>query len=244
MLLLKRTFPLVLTIAIGWLVLISYLPSLGSQSIQLGGNSPFTLSGLRARLVEGAVVLAAVALVLGYINLLRVHTRRILQRQSLVYSLFLVISSVLTLGLWIGSVILALQAGLREGLPLRDALNDALQSSTFLDVAFSWIILPIQSALGALLAILIAVAGFRALRTRRSVGMALFVLAAVFVLLTQPVSFTLFGAAVGNVLELFRSGVIDPITTGGIRGLLLGVALGSIVVGLRLLVGVDKPQSD
>jgi len=241
----KRIFPVTLTIVIGWLVLASYWPGLGSQSIPIGGNPSFTLAGLRARLVEGAVILAAVALLLGYINLLRVHFRRIWRRQSLGYSLLLVVGSLITLGLWLGNVILiALPDELRKGLLFRDALGQALQSTAFLDTAFGWVISPTQSALGALLAILIAVAGFRALRTRRSVGMVLFVVAAIFVALTQPVSVTLFGDVAGSVLSSIRSDVIDPITTGGVRGLLLGLALGSIVVGLRLLVGADKPQSD
>jgi hypothetical protein len=88
------------------------------------------------------------------------------------------------------------------------------------------------------LGILIAVAGFRALRVRRSVGMFLFVLSAIVVALTQPI------ALFGDILGPIRVLLIDPITTGSLRGLLLGVALGGIAVGLRLLVGADKPQGD
>lgn len=216
LLILKRVFPVALTIVIGWLILISYVfPGL---EIRLGTNPPYTLAGLRAVLVEWGIILAAFALVLGFLNLLAVHYRRIRRGQGVLFSLALIVSALVTLGLWIGSLI------------QRDA--------AFLDSVFNLIILPAQSALGALLAIVLAVAGFRALRRSRSLGMLLFVLTAIVVALTQPL--TLFGEVLGPI----RAGLIDPITTGGIRGLLLGVAIGSIAVGVRVLAGVDKPQSD
>ena len=223
--LLKRIFPVALTIAIGWLVLISFLP--------LDRSNPLVASlvNVRAMLIEWALILAAFALLLGYINLIAVHIRRVQQGESIFYSIALIVSSWFALGLWGGSVLRALQAGL--------PLENAIRGMDSLDGVFNLIIAPAQSALGALLAILVAVAGFRALRTRRSAGMLLFVLTAIIVALTQPAV-----PPIGAVLRPIRELLIDPVTTGGLRGLLLGVALGSIVVGLRLLVGADKPQSD
>ena len=212
----KRLLPVALTMAIGLLVLASYLvPDL---AIRIGGNQPYTLAVLRAILVEWGVILAAFALLLGFLNLLAVHYRRIRRGQGVLFSLALIVSALVTLGLWIGSLL--------------------QRDTAFLDGVFNLIIAPAQSALGALLAFVLAVAGFRALRQRRSVGMLLFVLTAVVVALTQPA--TLFREVLGPI----RTAVIDPITTGGIRGLLLGVAIGSLAVGVRILVGVDKPQSD
>lgn len=210
----KRILPVALTIAVGWLVLISFLP--------LEPTSPLagTLTNLRAVLVEWAVILAAFALLLGFINLLLVHYRRIRQGQGVLFSLALIVSALLTLGLWIGSLL--------QGDP----------PMTFLDSLFKLIVAPLQSAAGALLAILIAVAGFRALNVRRTLGMVLFVLTAVVVVLTQP------AALFREILEPIRAGLIDPITTGSLRGLLLGVALGSLAVGLRLIFGADRPQGD
>jgi len=212
----KRLLPVALTMAIGLLILASYLaPDL---AIRIGGNQPYTLAVLRAILVEWGVILAAFALLLGFLNLLAVHYRRIRRGQGVLFSLALIVSALVTLGLWVGSLI--------QG------------DTTFLVGVFNLIIAPAQSALGALLAFVLAIAGFRALRQRRSLGMLLFVLTAIVVALTQPA--TLFREVLGPI----RTAVIDPITTGGIRGLLLGVAIGSLAVGIRILVGVDKPQSD
>ncbi|HLF25466.1 MAG TPA: hypothetical protein VJG32_03950 [Anaerolineae bacterium] len=226
MLLLKRIFPVALTIGVGWLVLLSYLfPGLTVPFVGV------TLTAVRAFLLEWAVILAAFALVLGVINLLGVHFWRFRSGQGAFFSLVLIASSGIVLGLWIGSVIDLLGQG--------NSLADAFRLSTVLNDAFENIVLPAQAALGALLAILIAVAGFRALRVRRSLGMVLFVLTAIVVALTQPIV-----PPLGEILRPIREGLIDPITTGGLRGLLLGVALGSVAFGLRLLVGADKPQGE
>jgi hypothetical protein len=216
----KRIAPIALTIAIGWLVLVSLLLR------PLG----ISLAGLPTILIEWAVILAAFALVLGYINLIGVHLRRIQEGEGILYSLLLVLSSVLILTLWLVDVVLN-----ARGQPL----GEALQRPDFLNRIFDLLILPMQSALGVLLAILLAIIGFRALRTRRSVGMILFIVSAIIVAITQSAV-----PPIRDVLGPIRTAIIDPITTGSLRGLLLGVALGAVIVGLRLLVGADKPQSD
>jgi hypothetical protein len=43
---------------------------------------------------------------------------------------------------------------------------------------------------------------------------------------------------------MFRDWVVNVPVMAGSRGILLGIALGTIVSGLRLLVGVDRPYSD
>lgn len=205
----KRVIPIAVTISIGLIVLVSLLlPAL-----------PPVVHQARQVVVQWAVVLAAFALVLGWINLMVVHFRRFQSRQNMIYSLVLIIAAGITLALWIASM----AAG---------------ESSGVLRTIFDRVIAPFQTALGALLALVLAVAGFRALRVRRSLGMLLFVLTAIVVVLTQPLNL------LGSGLDTIRETLIDPITTGSLRGVLLGVALGSIAMGLRVLIGADRPQSD
>jgi ABC-type sugar transport system permease subunit len=113
---------------------------------------------------------------------------------------------------------------------------------------FDHIITPMQTSLGALLAIFLAVAAFRMLRRRRTAGAAWFLLSALVVLMTQvplPFTFNADGTAngVGQVFNLMRN-VVDTFTTGGMRGLLLGVALGTIATAFRVLFFIDRPQSE
>jgi hypothetical protein len=38
--------------------------------------------------------------------------------------------------------------------------------------------------------------------------------------------------------------VLDVLAMAGVRGVLLGVALGAILTGMRLLLGVERPYDD
>jgi len=41
-----------------------------------------------------------------------------------------------------------------------------------------------------------------------------------------------------------RNWLVQVVASGGARGILLGVALGSIVTGLRVLLAVDRPYGE
>jgi hypothetical protein len=46
------------------------------------------------------------------------------------------------------------------------------------------------------------------------------------------------------VLPDIRDWILDVPTLAGVRGILLGVALGAVLTGIRLLLGVERPYSD
>lgn len=76
---------------------------------------------------------------------------------------------------------------------------------------------------------------------RRSVGAVFFLVSALVVLITQV---PLPG---DNGIASFLAGVrilFDAITTGGMRGLLIGVALGTLATAFRVLFFIDRPQSE
>ena len=50
--------------------------------------------------------------------------------------------------------------------------------------------------------------------------------------------------ALRETLPWAREWILGVMSLGGARGILLGVALGTIVVGLRLLIGIDRPYAD
>lgn len=45
-------------------------------------------------------------------------------------------------------------------------------------------------------------------------------------------------------LSNLRNWLIQVPSTAGARGILLGVALGSMLVGLRVLIGIERPYKD
>jgi hypothetical protein len=104
---------------------------------------------------------------------------------------------------------------------------------------FENILQPLESTLFALLAVFIATAAFRAFRVR-DLETFFFVLFAIIVLLGQvPV-----GLFLWSELPVIRDWILEVPTLAGARGILLGVALGTIATGLRIFLGVDRPYTE
>jgi hypothetical protein len=212
--------PTMVTALAGLLVLLSFLLP--------------ALTGLRVTLINIASVIAAFALVLGFVHLiLGVHVQRLQHGKGALYSLILILAAAFTLGLLFFERVLL-------------ASDPSHPISTFI---FNNIITPMQSSLGALLTIFLAIAAFRLMRRRRTAGALWFLLSALIVLITQiplPLTINPDGSA-ANVLGQILNGarnLIDAATTGGMRGLLLGVALGTIATAFRVLFFIDRPQSE
>ena len=91
----------------------------------------------------------------------------------------------------------------------------------------------------AILAVTLIYASIRLFRRRMDAMSILFLVAAIlFMLAMMP---TPFGPIPGNQFLLFVEGAL---ATGGARGLLIGIALGTLLTGLRVLFGVDRPYGD
>jgi hypothetical protein len=195
------TVPAIITGIAGLIVLLSFI---------------FTeLVALRVVLINIAVMVAGMALLLGFVRLLNLHLRRVQQRKS-GYSLVALITALVVV------VVLVADRFLHLGATAW---------------VFNAVIMPIQSSLGALLAIFLGAAAVRMAQRRRTWGTLWFLLSAVVVLLTQiPVSSD-------SILLPIRQ-FFDALAMGGLRGLLLGVALGTLAVALRVLLAIDRPQSE
>lgn len=182
---------------------------------------PF-LAAVRDELVRWAVILAAFAWILGFFNLLRVHLGE-MRRKGGLYSFVLILSALLTLALSLGA---SLSAPLR---PLGDWW-------------FQYVLAPLQATVFGLVAVALAVAAFRLVRNRRAVGTLVFLLSALVVLVGAiPLTFPL---PLGEWLAPFRDWWMKVPTTAGIRGFLIGVALGTLLIGVRVLVGADRPYGE
>ena len=168
-------------------------------------------------LLRWAMILAAFALIVAFLNLLFVHLLRLTSARKKKFTSLLVVLSAL------GTLILVLVQG-AEGTWTQQVLNTVLT--------------PGESALLALTAVTLIVAGMRILRARRTAGAVVFVIAAGIILLTT-VAYSVYP----NVFAVLREGV-NTLATAGMRGLVMGVALGVTLTGLRVLLGIDRPHSD
>jgi len=176
------------------------------------------LASIQTQLLSAAMTLAGVAVLAGIFNLFSVHvnkTRR--DRKNGIYSALLVVSL-------LGTFLLV--SLLRPGHALVRII--VLESVVF----------PIESALMGILTVSLLYAAIRLLRRRLDAASAFFLLTTVIVLLgavTLP--------ALGGIpfIGEFSRWWTQVLALGGMRGILIGVALGAFFTGLRVLFGADRP---
>jgi len=97
---------------------------------------------------------------------------------------------------------------------------------------------PVEVSLLAVLAFILVYAGARLLTRRPRWNTIVFVVTVLLVLLgSVPLLF------IGEIapLSAVRGWLTQVPAIAGARGLLLGVALGTVATGLRILIGVDRP---
>ncbi|MBK7318651.1 hypothetical protein [Candidatus Villigracilis affinis] len=173
-------------------------------------------SGLQILLLNWAIILAGAAAIVGVFNLILVHSDKVRRSEKgSVYSALLVVSLVATL---IFGIIL------RPG-------------HTIMKMVVSGIIVPSEAALMGLLTISLLYAAIRLLRRRVDLMSIIFLVTAAFVILgTASLPF----GAIPLVSD-FSRWVTEVLALGGARGILIGVSLGILTTGLRVLFGTDRP---
>jgi len=176
------------------------------------------LVNLRITILNWVILLAAVALFVGLFNLLAVHAGKIRNKQKGgIYSLVLIFSllTTLILGLW-----------LRPDHALMALIFNAIQ-------------LPVETSLMAMLVVTLTYASIRLLRRRNNLISIIFLVTALLILLgTAPLPFV---GYVPILSDLIRPFIAQVLAAAGARGILIGVALGSLTTGLRVLFGADRP---
>lgn len=175
------------------------------------------LAGTRALFLQWAVILAAFALLIGVVNLLTVHLRKMgKSKKGGIYSLALWVAFFITVG------VVALDG------------PDGSQSVYL----FNNIQIPVEASLLTLLVVTLAVASIRLLRRKAGLFTYVFIGTAFLVLLgTAP----LYGLGEVSFLYQVRTWIAGVLSVAGARGVLLGVALGTVATGIRVLMGVDRP---
>jgi hypothetical protein len=177
------------------------------------------LAGIQTLLIGWAVILAGVAAIVGIINMIGVHLRKFTNRKSRDwFSLILILAFLITVGF-----------GLAIG-PNNPVFQQAVLS----------IQVPVEASLLAMLAITLAYAALRLLQRRKDTFSIIFVIS-VLVFLILGSGLLAFGGQIPLMSEI--TSILNWFPTAGARGILLGIALGSLVTGIRILTGMDRPYS-
>jgi hypothetical protein len=219
--LIRRWIPVGIAILTGAAVLLGYWVP-GYLNLPYRGR----MVALHDILVEWAVIVAAFALLLGLFNIIRVHGEKILRRQpGRAYSLVLAIA-----------VLVGMIPGILDP-------KTALQA-TLNHIVFDYIIGPLGASLAALVVFTLTLAAFRLLRTRRSLGAMIFWVIVVVILLCSIPPVGLVGWRIADFMAKIREWIITVPGLAGMRGLLLGVALGTIITALRVFLASERPYSE
>jgi hypothetical protein len=217
----KSLYPLILTviaISTGVVVLLSLV--IESQ----------VLDSLRAIFVEWTVIIIAFALLLGVFNVVRVHARRIQAGKGAPYSIVLIAAFLIV---FIPGILSPerVPAGLR---PWVGPMGGVV------DFAYRYVQRPLQSTMFALMGFFVFTAAWRVFRIRSTASFVMF--AAALVVLLGSIRLSIAG---GWVVPVEASAwVLSVPVKAGVRGLLLGIALATVVAGLRLLLGIDRSYNE
>ncbi|GAB4270218.1 MAG: hypothetical protein Kow0080_14440 [Candidatus Promineifilaceae bacterium] len=168
-------------------------------------------------------LLTAIALLLGILNLLAVHFNRLF-RQRNIYSGVLVLSMVFVF------VVAA-----------ADSLTGNGQN-TGIHTIFTWVQAPLEAALGALMAVFLLTTGFQLIKQQPTRWSWLFLISVLTTLLMGTLTYSsLLPAGLKSALEQVRFWLNNVVLLSGMRGLLIGIALGTIVLSIRILAGTERP---
>jgi len=176
------------------------------------------LTQLRGTLTDWAVIIAGTAVLVGILNLIFVQLEKIRSRQkNSIYGALLILSLLGTFGL---GVVLG-------------------PENQFVQLTVDAVIVPVEASLMAILAVTLVYASIRLLRRRVDVMTVIFlVVAIVFLIAVMPKPID---PLISDQISQPILWLVGMFSSGGARGLLIGIALGTLLTGLRVLFGIDRP---
>jgi len=209
--------PLAAGVAIGFglLVLAGYIVPPGFPGHDL-------LNDVRSILVGWAAILAGVAALVGILNLFQTHLGRLTAKKNPdYYSLIVVVGFLATVGYGVYE---------RYTTPSDPQFGQAVLA----------VQVPVETALMGMLAVTLTFASVRLFQRRKGLLAGVFIISALFFLLLgsgllAPLREV---AVLSSLLDLAAR-----LPVAGGRGSLIGIALGSLTAGLRVLLGADRPYS-
>lgn len=177
----------------------------------LAGSGSGIFHTLSSLFLQLAMIAVAFTILLGIGNLLGVHFRRIVGRRTgWVYSLVLIISALAVLVLWLTGA---------------DETNMLLLESVQVSL---------EASLAGLVLFALVLGAARMLQRRVSLGGVLFTIVILIVLLgALPLP------EVAPLAEV-RAWLMAVPVSAGARGILLGIALATVVTGIRVFIGQDR----
>ncbi len=174
---------------------------------------------IQTLLLNWAMLMVAAAAIVGVLNLVFVHADKIRRREK--GNLFSAILIIFLFGTFLLGLILPPGHEI-----MRLILNGIIQ--------------PVEAALMGILTITLLYAAVRLLRRRADFTTIVFLITAALVLFGSATLPKPFGPNIPLISDI-SMWIRQVLAVGGARGILIGVSLGALLTGLRILFGVDRP---
>jgi len=172
------------------------------------------VQNIRFFLLDWAIILAGVAGLIGIFSLLRTHWRKVRSREYGSLIVILSFLATLTVGLLLGA-----------------------DNSQFQYVV-TGIQVPIEASLMALVLFSLVFAAIRLFQKKNNLMGTIFLIS-MFVFLVTSSSFLGIAQNIPGLGAVISA--IQTLPVAGARGILLGISLGGIAAGVRILVGAERP---
>jgi hypothetical protein len=205
-----------IAIAFGLVVLLGYfIPA------DMGASSLSNLLVLRSWIIGWAVTLAGFATLVAIVGLVSAHWRKLRARRNPDrYSLFMLAAFVLVF-------VFGVMQYLGGDVTTFQQIVNAIQ-------------VPVEASMMAILAVTLTMAAIGLFRRRKGLLPVVFLISVlIFLLLNSGLLASQENIPfVGDILAM-----LQYLPVAGARGILIGIALGSLMAGLRILFGADRPYS-
>ncbi|MBU1701196.1 MAG: hypothetical protein KJ970_05305 [Candidatus Eisenbacteria bacterium] len=199
----RREVPLALTMIFGIFMILEFFV-----------RHPF-ITNIGSEFQQWTIIVAAAAIVLGVLNVARIHANKIrTKKKDWPYSIFLIV----------GLVVMAL-LGIVRG----------IGEQSFFNYLYINAYVPMQGTMFSLLAFYIASAAFRAFRIRKFEAGLLAIVAVIVMIGRVPI-----GAAIWDRLPGITSYIMDYPNLAAKRAILIGAALGAISTGMKVVLGIER----
>ncbi|MEW6686718.1 MAG: hypothetical protein AB1393_11025 [Candidatus Edwardsbacteria bacterium] len=205
----KREIPLAITAITGILIVVTFFIP----------HQPF--GGIQQRLLFWYSIVLGFTYLLGINSLVGSHLKKVQARHSGWES------SIILLGGFLITLVTGIVSWIQFGTPF-------LLGSSFMYV-YTYMIIPLQATMFALLSFFIASAAYRAFRARTFEATLLLIAAAIVMIGRVPI-----GAKIWSGLPVIADWIMDIPQMAAKRGIFLGVALGSIAMSLRVIIGLER----
>lgn len=205
----KKNIPLVITFLTGLVIVVTFFTP----------HQP--MGSMQQRLLIWYSIVLGFTMLLGIDSLLRSNLKKIAgQQPGWIYSAVLVAGFLLTMA-----------AGLYTWIGTKSLLT---LGSSFMFI-YTYVIVPLQATMFALLAFFIASAAYRAFRARSMEATLLLITAAIVMLGRVPV-----GAELWDKLPVMQDWIMEVPQMAAKRGIFIGIALGTVAMSLRVILGLER----